>query len=803
MTVKELIAEVEKATKIAVENRHRFMVIICSKDADDRVFKLAKRVYRRYRKVVEKLKPEEKKKKSKKKENENNDNMLIAGRSNFLEMAKKYFSGRFVHYKDSPSVLGETYSSLLIDFTEGFHPNDLGIIVETIAEGGIIIALSPPIDAWSNLISKWHEELVSEPYTAEDIVPRFYRRFIRRTIDAEGIIIFDADRRKVIKRYEFEKLEEPREEIKIPEEEKEINRKLYKLCATQDQVRVLELFEHFFDRKKDRKAVVITADRGRGKTAVLGIVTPYLIWRMYKVLKRPVRIMVVAPTPYAVQTFFKFLRKGLVRYGIKFRVKETNGLVTVVNSKFARVEYVVPRRAMIEKDLADIVIVDEAAGIDVPVLWKISEGVKYIVFSSTIHGYEGAGRGFSIRFLRRLEKDETVEIEKIHLTEPIRYGKGDPIERWLYDVLLLDAQPAELTEEDIEAIKDGKLEFEQIDKDKLFENEKLLREFFGIYVLAHYRNRPSDIVILADMPNHLAFRVSVNGKTVCSLHVAVEGRMDEETIKKMSEGYKPRGQIIPDLILKHYWDYEFPKLVGIRVVRIATHPSVMNMGIGSFALQKIVEWAQARDMDWVGSGFGVSPELLRFWIKNGFYPVHITPQRNEVSGEHTLVVIKPLKMHIYSKIEDINSNFMRRLIEYLSDELSDLEIETAVGLLRCLMKDTNIPKPEFGKVERKRIKKYFHGMSLYEYVSDIIRPLIRYYYSKTDRIDLSDEEEMLVVGKCLQLRQWREFGENFKVYKMLLKAVQKIWKWCYGGEEDKLRCGIRGEDTEGKEGYDG
>ncbi|HIP57776.1 MAG TPA: tRNA(Met) cytidine acetyltransferase [Archaeoglobus profundus] len=771
MTVRELIAEVENATKTAVENRHRFMVMICSKKADDRVFKLAKKVYKKYIEVLEGLKD---------KNEEDEKEMLIAGRSNFLEIAKKYFSGKFVNYKDSPSVLGETYSSLLIDFTMGFHPNDLGILIETIAEGGIIIALSPPIEVWDNLISKWHEELVSEPYTVNDVIPRFYRRFIKRTLEAEGIIIFDADKRKIVKKYEFKKVEEPREEIKIREEEKEISKKLYKLCATQDQVRVLELFEHYFDRKRDRKAVVITADRGRGKTAVLGIVTPYLIWRMYNVLKRPVRIIVVAPTPQAVQTFFKFLKKSLVRYGIKYKVKESNGLITVVNSKLARVEYVVPRRAMIEKDLADIIIVDEAAGIDVPVLWKISEGVRYLVFSTTIHGYEGAGRGFSIRFLRKLEEDETIEIEKIHLTEPIRYGKGDPIEKWLYDVLLLDAQPAELSEEDIEAIKNGKLEFEQIDKDKMFEDEKLLREFFGIYILAHYRNRPSDIVILSDMPNHLAFRVSVNGKTVCSLHVAIEGKIDEETIKKMAEGYKPRGQIIPDLILKHYWDYDFPKLVGVRIVRIATHPSVMKMGIGSFALQKIIEWAQAKDMDWVGSGFGVSPELLRFWIKNGFYPVHITPQRNEVSGEHTLVVIKPLKPDVYSRIEEINSNFMRRLIEYLCDELSDLEIETAIGLLRCLMKDIPMPKPEFGYIEKKRIKKYFHGMSLYEYVSDIIRPLVRYYYSRRDKVELNEEEEKLVVGKCLQLRPWKEFGNNFKVYKMLVKAIQKIWKWCYG-----------------------
>ena len=43
MTVKELIAEVENATKTAVENRHRFMVMICSKEADDRVLSSLRR----------------------------------------------------------------------------------------------------------------------------------------------------------------------------------------------------------------------------------------------------------------------------------------------------------------------------------------------------------------------------------------------------------------------------------------------------------------------------------------------------------------------------------------------------------------------------------------------------------------------------------------------------------------------------------------------------------------------------------------------------------------------------------------
>lgn len=766
MTIRKLTAEIEEAAKVAAENRHRFMVVLCTKKINEDVFKLAKKIYNKYKKSI---KVEE-------------ERLLVVGRSRFLELAEKYFKGKFIHYRESATVLGETYTSLILDLSEGFHPNDLGIIVETIAEKGIIIAISPPVNDWSNLISRWHEELVSEPFSPEDVIPRFYRRFIKKTLTAEGIIFFDFDKRKVIKDYEFKPKITSREEIVIPEE-KMIKRKLYKLCATQDQIKVLQLFESFFERQKERKAVVITADRGRGKTAVLGIVTPFLISRMHKILKRPVRIMVVAPSPQAVQTYFKFLLKAMVRYGmVNYFVKESNGLVTVVNSKFARVEYVVPRRAMLEKSYADVVIVDEAASIDVPVLWKITEGVRYAIFSSTIHGYEGAGRGFSIRFLKRLESDESVEIQKIHMEEPIRYGKGDPIEKWLYDVLLLDAQPVELDEKDIEAIRAGKLEFEQIDKDELMSDDRLLREFFGIYVLAHYRNRPSDLVILSDMPNHLPFRVKVNGKTVCSLHIAVEGGMDDEVIEKIKEGYKPKGQIIPDLVLKHYWNLVFPRMLGVRIVRIATHPSVMDMGIGSFALQKIVEWSEANNLDWAGSGFGVSPELLRFWTRNGFIPIHITPQRNEVSGEHTLIVIKALKSHVQEIIENLNVDFTRRLIEYLNDELRDLEIETAMGLLKCLVRDISIPKPEFGDVERRRISKYLRGMSLYEYVSDIVKPLVRYYYSKIEKVNLENDEEKVLVAKCLQLRPWWEIeGEGWKKYKTLVKAVHKIWGW-YRGE---------------------
>ncbi|HID43091.1 MAG TPA: tRNA(Met) cytidine acetyltransferase [Archaeoglobaceae archaeon] len=745
-----LLDEVRKASAIARRNRHRFITMLCASKTDENVFKIGKEIFKTIK----------------------SNKTLIVGRSYFIEVSSKYLEGEFIHYKDCQKVLGQTYSSLVLDLTEGFNPNDLGILIETVAEGGLILIISPKIMEWNNLIGKWEEDISESP----GVIPRFNRRFISRTLESDGIIIYDVDEDRIIKNYTYPEVEESRGTLEIPQDIQEIKRKLYKLCATQDQIRVLQLFETYFDRKKERKSVVITADRGRGKTAILGILTPYLISRMNFVLKRPVRILVVAPTPESIQTYFQFLKKSMVRQGMSdFRTRETRNLTTVLNSRFARVEYAIPRRALMEKEYADIVIVDEAAGIDINVLEKITENIRYTVFSSTIHGYEGAGRGI-IRFLKKLEVED-IEIERIHLEEPVRYGNEDPVERWLYDVLLLDSQPAELNEGDIEKIKAGKLKFEHIDKDRLMADEKLLREYFGIYVLAHYRNRPSDLVILADFPNHFPFRVSVNGKTVCSIQVAIEGGMDAEFIKKLTEGFRPKGQIIPDLIVKHFFFEEFATSKGVRIVRIATHPSVTGMGVGSFALKKIQEWAKSEKLDWIGSGFGVSAELFNFWRKNGFLPVHITPGRNEVSGEHTTIVLKTLNREMKGKLSQINSEFIKRLIEYLGDELKDIEIETAIMLLGTIQRNAPLSKPKIKNEDCRRMEKYFEGLSLYEYISDVVRPLVKYYYSRAKRIELDEAEHEIVVGKCLQLKTWREVNNEYSLFQ---NSIKKIWKWYHG-----------------------
>jgi len=97
--------------------------------------------------------------------------------------------------------------------------------------------------------------------------------------------------------------------------------------------------------------------------------------------------------------------------------------------------------------------VDEAAGIGINILLEYTKKYDKIVFSSTIHGYEGAGRSFSVKFLKYLNFLKDFNIYKYNMVEPIRYNEQDPIEKWLYDTLLLDSESSEINESDKELIK--------------------------------------------------------------------------------------------------------------------------------------------------------------------------------------------------------------------------------------------------------------------------------------------------------------------------------------------------------------
>lgn len=59
-------------------------------------------------------------------------------------------------------------------------------------------------------------------------------------------------------------------------------------------------------------------------------------------------------------------------------------------------------------------------------------------------------------------------------------------------------------------------------------------------------------------------------------------------------------------------------------------------------LKKLTE-VRSPVLDYLGVSFGLTGELFRFWAKNGFECLYIRQTRNDVTAEHSCIMIKQLR----------------------------------------------------------------------------------------------------------------------------------------------------------------
>ncbi|MEM2272807.1 MAG: GNAT family N-acetyltransferase [Candidatus Bathyarchaeia archaeon] len=684
----------------------------------------------------------------------------ILSSSNFPVENIKHYT-----YEDSNKLLGTTNDILIMDMSRGARPNDIGRLIETVRGGGLAVLYNLSLDVNKPWETSIHKSLVHPPYTWENINKRFEEFFVRKIIEAPCAWILDGW--KIIKGDFLNPPKFIRERPEIHEESK-VPKRLYKLALTNDQVKALQLMGEVI-RKKGKSALLITSNRGRGKSALLGLCAAMLLHFGFQ------RILITAPTSEESQIIFGMVEKGLNALDEKF-TKETYEELPRIKCGRGIAEFNLPQKAL-KKD-ADVLIVDEAAGIPVPILFAFTERFRKVIFASTVHGYEGAGRGFSLRFLRTLQQNKEINLHKIELREPIRYAPNDPVEEWLYKVLLLDAEPADLETAALKEIRPEEFKYERINLDEWFRyNEKKLREFVGIYVLAHYRNRPDDLLILGNAPHHSARAIiSKTGEIVTALHIAEEGQMTDDLISLVLIGNPPSGNLIPSCIIKYCPPFvEFARLKGLRVVRIAVHPDLIGRGLGSLALKSLYEEAINEGFDWIGASFGADKVLLNFWLKNEFIPIHISPMRNIVSGEYSVIVVKPLNKKTENLIKGIYAEFKIRLLNSLSDTYFNLEPETAVQLLSVDIWD-HLERPSLTPSQIERLVSYVKGSLAYEGACDAIRQILIAHFLSSGKLrsPMNTRAEVALVSRCLQCRSWDKTANTVKIRSVDLKSELRL-----------------------------
>jgi tRNA(Met) cytidine acetyltransferase len=692
------------------------------------------------------------------------------------------------------TLLGTTTGTAVIDAQDSCRPNALGRVIGTVDGGGIALLLAPPLEEWADRRDAFDASLAVFPYDVGDVSGAFRARLIDLLRTHPGIAIVDSETHRV----ERDGLTRPAP--RLPEKKGSVRSSLgsadnamgnenpvsrgdrsdrsdrendgfpttiYERCLTADQRRCVRAFESLAE---PGTAVVAEADRGRGKSSAAGLAAGALAASGENVL-------VTAPSYRASRELFARAAAILDDLGVSVtRDEESNP--RVLDTESGSVRFVPPTTAADlvseapvatpdeasgdeitadDRDVGpDVVFVDEAAGLPVSLLDRLLAADR-LAFTTTVHGYEGAGRGFSIRFRERLVASDH-EVLDARLDEPIRYAAGDPIEAWLFRSLLLDARLA--VDSLLEDATPETVSYERLTTDDLLNDEHLLREVFGLLVAAHYRTEPNDLARLLCAPNLSVRALLYRGHVVAVCLLAEEGGLPSERRRAIYEGERIKGHMLPDVLTSQLCDERAGKPRGARVVRIATHGAVRSRGLGSHLLGEVRVELDERgvaddagddserpeECDWLGVGYGATLELIEFWQANGFRTVHVSTTRNETSGEHSLLMLAGLSERGEALAKRHARRFARRFPAVLSDALSALDPDVAREALASAGVAVD---PDLTAHEWRVVCKAAYGPGLYDSDPSPFRRLALAYFTDRGSTEIDTESALSVREECL------------------------------------------------------
>ncbi|WP_416139250.1 tRNA(Met) cytidine acetyltransferase TmcA [Halomonas sp. HK25] len=550
--------------------------------------------------------------------------------------------------------LGGEQDLLVVDAVSpgaGFDPDAFGALAGTLRGGGLLVLMTPP--DWGECPDADYARLAEHPFIPGRLTARYLARLAGLLDAASEVIRWPAQDAPSLPPLPAQAPRVPAPGMDAESGDPD--------CLTVDQAEAVARLV----RQRRRRPLVITADRGRGKSAALGIACARLL------AAGEAEILVTAPRPAAMESLFQRLAalcpKGQ-RHGHAFMLGEQ------------RVRFAAPdeltrlAREGTAGGAGARLLVDEAAAIPAALLGEWLKAFPRIAFATTVHGYEGSGRGFAVRFLERLTR-EAPEWQGLHLGEPIRWAADDPLEGLVNRLLLLDVEPAP-------AASSVTPVWQRVVPAELADDEARLRALFGLLVQAHYRTTPADLRRLLDGPG-VGIGALVSGPApVGVVLTGDEGGFERELAERVARGERrPRGHLMAQSLAAHAGSREALTARLRRVVRIAVAASHRRAGLGRRLIEAEAEQARGDGLDLLGSSFGAEPGLIAFWHSLGFVSLRLGLTREAATGEHALMVARPLSERGAALVKTLAIRFQRALPGLLAFELRELEPEIAAALL--------------------------------------------------------------------------------------------------------------------------
>ncbi|MDF7648851.1 GNAT family N-acetyltransferase [Erwiniaceae bacterium L1_54_3] len=461
------------------------------------------------------------------------------------------------------TLLGREFQHAIFDARRGFHAEAFAALAGTLRAGSWLLLLTPPWSCWA---TQPDVDSVRWADVAEPIATPHFIQHLQKLILADSQI-------KLLRQHHPAREPEP------------LNLPAWHCQAPQQQAQILQQL-----LAMQAGVAVITAARGRGKSALAGMLAQH-----------NQHCLVTAPGKVSTQVLAEFA-------GEHFHFMAPDAILAV--EPFPQAQWL---------------IVDEAAAIPAPLLFQLVQRFPRVLLTTTVQGYEGTGRGFMLRFCASLEL-----VRYFQLDEPLRWSARDPLEQWLSQALLF--------EDAADFKSEGEMAIFPAGPAQAYHS---LEQGYRLLASAHYRTSPLDLRRMLDAPGMRFWLAGQNENIVGALWLVEEGGMDLQLADAVWAGLRrPRGNLVAQSMAAHAGFAEAATLRSQRMSRIAVQAAQRLSGIGKALVESAYQ--QAQDCDFLSVSFGYTDALWQFWQRCGFKLVRIGSQREASSGCYAAMAIRAI-----------------------------------------------------------------------------------------------------------------------------------------------------------------
>ena len=504
-------------------------------------------------------------------------------------------------FSKTKNLLGSEFPAIIYDARQGIHLDALAIAAGTLQDGGQLLLL---LNHWADLANQPDCDSLRWSGEKHAINTPHFIAFLQEKIAKYGFPIYQSTPLT---------LASP-----MPQKDRSIH------CQpTLEQARLLQQMAEAEDA-----ILIVTAKRGRGKSALAG-----LFAKQQLAQNQP--LILTAPNKSAVNIFNEFAGADITF----MPPDELSQNLSDAPQQFAN----------------HWLFVDEAAMIPLDILFRLTKAFKRVVLTTTIHSYEGTGRGFLLKFMAKTDRT----LRHVELFTPLRWQADDKLEAFIDDLLLCDCEDR-LPQPPYDGVLAEQIQIshcERIPHDQI-------ESVYGLLTLAHYRTSPLDLRRLLDAPQQQFYLAHAQDALLGCVWAVPEGGMEDNTlIRQIRRGERrPRGNLVGQMLCFQAGLEEACELCSLRISRIAVQPNWQQQGLGQRLIAQMKQQIKQQNVvDFLSVSFGYTPELLVFWQKCGFILVHFSESKEASSGCYSVVALCPLSEEGQIFVQQTEKQFQRNL----------------------------------------------------------------------------------------------------------------------------------------------